>query len=167
MTPAFFPCPASPQLSPLRRTPRPSKTLPARRPSITADSGLEVAALQGAPGVRSARYAADAGFHADATTDGNNNLFLLQELTRIPESERGARYQCVLAAARDGAVLLSAQGTVEGRILSTPRGSNGFGYDPLFYLPARACTMAEMDDQTKWTLSHRGQAFRALLELLA
>ena len=63
--------------------------------------------------------------------------------------------------------LLTAQGTVEGRILSAPRGSNGFGYDPLFYLPARACTMAEMDDQTKWTLSHRGQAFRALLELLA
>jgi XTP/dITP diphosphohydrolase len=134
---------------------------------LADDSGLEVDALHGAPGVRSARYAADAGFHADATTDANNNLFLLQELTHVPERERGARYQCVLAAARDSAVLLSAQGTVEGRILSAPRGSNGFGYDPLFYLPARACTMAEMDDQTKWTLSHRGHAFRVLLELLA
>ena len=133
---------------------------------LADDSGLEVDALHGAPGVRSARYAADAGFHADATTDGNNNLFLLKELAHVPDSQRGARYQCVLAAARDGGVFLSAQGTVEGRILSAPRGSNGFGYDPLFYLPARACTMAEMDDQTKWTLSHRGQAFRALLELL-
>ena len=133
---------------------------------LADDSGLEVAALQGAPGVRSARYAADAGFHADATTDGNNNLFLLQELTRIPESERGARYQCVLAAARDGAVLLSAQGTVEGRILSTPRGSNGFGYDPLFYLPGLQRTMAEIDDQARWTHSHRGEAFRSLLNLI-
>jgi XTP/dITP diphosphohydrolase len=134
---------------------------------LADDSGLEVDALHGAPGVRSARYAADAGFHADATTDGNNNLFLLQELAHVTRSQRGARYQCVLAAARDGTVLLSAQGTVEGRILPAPRGSNGFGYDPLFYLPARACTMAEMDDQTKWTLSHRGHAFRTLLQLLA
>jgi XTP/dITP diphosphohydrolase len=133
---------------------------------LADDSGLEVDALQGAPGVRSARYAADAGFHIDATTDGSNNLFLLQQLAPIPEDQRVARYQCVLAAARDGAPLLTAQGTVEGRILSAPRGSNGFGYDPLFYLPSRACTMAEMDDQTKWTLSHRGKAFRALLELL-
>jgi XTP/dITP diphosphohydrolase len=134
---------------------------------LADDSGLEVDALQGAPGVRSARYGADAGFHDDAGTDANNNLFLLQQLAQVPESERGARYQCVLAAARDGAALLTAEGTVEGRILSAPRGSNGFGYDPLFYLPARACTMAEMDDDTKWTLSHRGKAFRALLELLA
>jgi XTP/dITP diphosphohydrolase len=133
---------------------------------LADDSGLEVDALQGAPGIRSARYAADAGFHADGSTDSNNNLFLLQQLARVPEIERGARYQCVLAAARDGAALLTAQGMAEGRILSAPRGSNGFGYDPLFYLPARQCTMAEMDDQTKWTLSHRGQAFRALLELL-
>ena len=103
---------------------------------LADDSGLEVDALQGAPGVRSARYAADAGFHADGSTDNNNNLFLLQQLARVPESERGARYQCVLAAARDGAALLTAQGTAEGRILSAPRGSNGFGYDPLFYLPA-------------------------------
>jgi XTP/dITP diphosphohydrolase len=134
---------------------------------LADDSGLEVDALQGAPGVHSARYAADAGFHADATIDVNNNLFLIQQLARIPDNDRGARYQCVLAAARDGAALLTAHGTVEGRILSAPRGSNGFGYDPLFYLPTRACTMAEMDDQAKWTISHRGHAFRALLELLA
>jgi XTP/dITP diphosphohydrolase len=134
---------------------------------LADDSGLEVDALQGAPGVRSARYAADAGFHSGTAVDANNNLFLLRELAHVPEAERGARYQCVLAAARDGAPLLSAHGAVEGRILSAPRGSNGFGYDPLFYLPGRACTMAEMDDQTKWTLSHRGLAFRALLQLLA
>jgi XTP/dITP diphosphohydrolase len=134
---------------------------------LADDSGLEVDALHGAPGVRSARYAADAGFHTDATTDVNNNLFLLQQLARVPDSERGARYQCVLAAARDGAALLTAQGTVEGRILFAPQGSNGFGYDPLFYFPARACSMAEMDDETKWTLSHRGRAFRGLLKLLA
>jgi XTP/dITP diphosphohydrolase len=134
---------------------------------LADDSGLEVDALRDAPGIRSARYAADAGFHADTTTDTNNNLFLLQQLAQIPDGERGARYQCALAAARDGAGLLTAQGTVEGSILSVPQGSHGFGYDPLFYLPALACTMAEMDDQTKWTHSHRGQAFRALLELLA
>jgi XTP/dITP diphosphohydrolase len=134
---------------------------------LADDSGLEVDALGGAPGVRSARYAADAGFYADASTDANNNLYLLQQLARAPETKRGARYQCVLAAARDGAALLTAEGTVEGRILTAPRGSNGFGYDPLFYLPARACTMAEMDDETKWTLSHRGKAFCALLGLLA
>jgi XTP/dITP diphosphohydrolase len=128
---------------------------------LADDSGLEVDALQGAPGIRSARYAADAGFHADTTTDTNNNLFLLQQLAQVPDGERGARYQCALAAARDGSGLLTAQGTVEGRILSPPRGSHGFGYDPLFYLPARACSMAEMDDQTKWALSHRGRAGRA------
>lgn len=134
---------------------------------LADDSGLEVDALHGAPGVRSARYAADAGFHTDATADVNNNLFLLQQLARVPDSERGARYQCVLAAARDGAALLTAQGTVEGRILFAAQGINGFGYDPLFYFPARACSMAEMDDESKWTISHRGRAFRALLELLA
>jgi XTP/dITP diphosphohydrolase len=134
---------------------------------LADDSGLEVDALQDAPGVRSARYAADAGFHADVGIDANNNLFLLKQLALVPNNERSARYQCVLAAARDGATLLTAEGMVEGRILSAPRGSNGFGYDPLFYLPARACTMAEMDDETKWTLSHRGKAFRTILELLA
>jgi XTP/dITP diphosphohydrolase len=130
---------------------------------LADDSGLEVDFLKGAPGVRSARYAADAGFHAAATADANNNLFLLQQLTGV--AERSARYQCVLAAAQDGASLLSTQGTVQGRILEAPRGRGGFGYDPLFYLPALDRTMAEMDDQTRWTHSHRGHAFRALLQL--
>jgi XTP/dITP diphosphohydrolase len=131
---------------------------------LADDSGLEVDILKGAPGVRSARYAADAGFRATSTDDVNNNLFLLQQLAGVPDGERGARYRCVLAAAQDSTSLVTAQGTVEGRILSAPRGSGGFGYDPLFYLPALERTMAEMDDQAKWTLSHRGHAFRALLQ---
>ena len=129
---------------------------------LADDSGLEVDALRGAPGVRSARYAADAGFHPAATTDANNNLFLLQQLDGV--IERRARYRCALAAARDARVLLTADGVAEGAILSGPRGSGGFGYDPVFYLPALARTMAEIDDQTRWTLSHRGRAFRALLD---
>jgi XTP/dITP diphosphohydrolase len=129
------------------------------------DSGLEVESLQGAPGVRSARYAAGAGFHQAATTDANNNLFLLQQLAGVSESERGARYHCALAVAQDGTCVLAAQGTVEGNILSSPKGSNGFGYDPLFYVPALKHTMAEVDDHTRWTYSHRGEAFRALLQL--
>jgi XTP/dITP diphosphohydrolase len=132
---------------------------------LADDSGLEVDFLQGAPGVRSARFAADAGFEAANVTDANNNLFLLQQLTGIPDNERSARYQCVLTVARDGSCLLSTQGTVRGCILTTPRGTAGFGYDPLFYLPALDCTMAEIDDQARWTHSHRGEAFRALLEL--
>ena len=131
---------------------------------LADDSGLEVDILKGAPGVRSARYAADAGFRAAATDDVNNNLFLLQQLAGVPDDERGGRYRCVLAAAQDSTSLVTAQGTVEGRILSAPRGRGGFGYDPLFYLPALERTMAEMDDQAKWTLSHRGHAFRALLQ---
>jgi XTP/dITP diphosphohydrolase len=131
---------------------------------LADDSGLEVDFLKGAPGVRSARYAADAGFHIAATADANNNLFLLQQLTGVVDDERGARYRCVLAAAQDGISLHTAHGMVEGRILPTPRGSGGFGYDPLFYLPALNLTMAEMDDQARWAHSHRGRAFRTLLE---
>jgi XTP/dITP diphosphohydrolase len=132
---------------------------------LADDSGLEVDFLNCAPGVRSARYAADAGFQAANAADTNNNLFLLQQLTGVPDNERTARYQCVLTAAQDGVSLLSTQGTIQGRILKTPRGTGGFGYDPLFYLPALDRTMAEIDDQTRWTHSHRGEAFRALLEL--
>ena len=133
---------------------------------LADDSGLEVDHLQGAPGVRSARYAADSGFHAAHTIDANNNLFLLQQLAGAADNNRGARYRCVLAVAQDGICVLTAQGTVDGRILTEPRGNGGFGYDPLFYVPALERTMAELDDQTRWTHSHRGEAFRALLQLL-
>jgi XTP/dITP diphosphohydrolase len=130
---------------------------------VADDSGLEVDFLAGAPGVRSARYAADAGFRGAATTDANNNLYLLQQLAGVGEEKRGARYRCVLSIARDGASTLSALGAAEGRILTAMRGSGGFGYDPLFYVPALDRTMAEIDDQTRWTVSHRGHAFRVLM----
>jgi XTP/dITP diphosphohydrolase len=134
---------------------------------LADDSGLAVDSLEGAPGVRSARYAADAGFREATATDANNNLFLLQQLGGVTESDRGARYHCALAVAQDGNCVLASQGTVEGRILFTPRGKGGFGYDPLFYVPALERTMAELDDQTRWAYSHRGEAFRALLQLFA
>jgi XTP/dITP diphosphohydrolase len=136
---------------------------------IADDSGLEVDALHGAPGVRSARFAEDHNFHPleTTTTDHHNNLYLLSLLTEIPLTERSARYHCVLAAARDGHVLAIGHGAVEGEILTTPRGTEGFGYDPLFYLPEQNKTMAELDIQTKLTFSHRGRAFAALLEELA
>ena len=130
---------------------------------LSDDSGLEVDSLQGATGVRSARYAADAGFHAVAGVDANNNAFLLQQIAGV-EGEHTARYRCALAVARDGVSFLSAEGVVEGSILSAPRGKGGFGYDPLFYLPRAGQTMAEIDDRARWGLSHRGVAFRALLE---
>jgi XTP/dITP diphosphohydrolase len=133
---------------------------------LADDSGLEVDFLKGAPGVRSARYAADAGFHEADSPDANNNLFLLQQLAGVADNERGARYRCALAVAQDGSPWLAAEGAVEGHILTAPRGSGGFGYDPLFYVPPLDHTMAEIDDPTRWTHSHRGRAFRALLELL-
>jgi XTP/dITP diphosphohydrolase len=132
---------------------------------VADDSGLEVDALDGEPGVRSARYAADTGFVADTgtNTDQCNNLYLLRRLEDVPTDQRNARYRCVLAAARDGQSLLTAEGSVEGQILTSPRGDGGFGYDPLFYLPELAKTMAEIDLATKHQLSHRGRALRALL----
>ena len=136
---------------------------------IADDSGLEVDALHGAPGVRSARFAEDHNFHPleTTTTDHHNNLYLLSLLTEIPLTERSARYHCVLAAARDGHPLAIGHGAVEGEILASPRGTQGFGYDPLFYLPEQNKTMAELDIPTKLTFSHRGRAFAALLEELA
>lgn len=135
---------------------------------IADDSGLEVDVLHGAPGVRSARYADDHNFAGPsaATTDERNNLCLLEAISKIPNLNPTARYHCVLAAARNGKILATGDGTVEGEILTTPRGANGFGYDPLFYLPHQNKTMAELDIQTKLTFSHRGRAFAALLKAL-
>ena len=134
---------------------------------LADDSGLEVDALSGAPGVRSARFAADAGMvdspDANDNTDVWNNIVLLQRLDAVPPPRRTARYRCVLVAARDGKPANTADGTVEGMILNAPRGTGGFGYDPLFYLPKLDRTMAEIDLQTKLSLSHRGRAFAALL----
>ena len=133
---------------------------------IADDSGLEVDALHGDPGVRSARYADDHNFPAPGTPDERNNLCLQQALSKIPTTNHTARYHCVLAAARDGEVLCIGDGTVEGEILPTPRGTQGFGYDPFFYLPDQNKTMAELDIDTKLSFSHRGRAFAALLSHL-
>ena len=140
---------------------------------LADDSGLEVDALHGRPGVRSARFADDYNFHPTApqenplTTDQRNNLYLISLLNGVPLTERSARYHCVLAAARNGHLLAVGHGAVEGEILSEPRGTEGFGYDPLFYLPTHSHTMAEIDLETKHSLSHRGRAFSALLKELA
>jgi XTP/dITP diphosphohydrolase len=137
---------------------------------VADDSGLEVDALSGAPGVRSARFAADSGLvdspDANDNTDVWNNMVLIQRLAGVPAVERTARYRCVLVAARDGQPLHTAEGTVEGTILEAPRGTGGFGYDPLFYLPELDRSMAEIPLETKLSLSHRGRAFAALLAKL-
>jgi XTP/dITP diphosphohydrolase len=138
---------------------------------IADDSGLEVDALNGEPGVRSARFAADAGIvdSPDAATDNTdvwNNMVLLQRMDRVSAGERSARYHCVLVAARDGRAERTSDGSVEGVILEAPRGTGGFGYDPLFYLPELDKTMAEIDLNTKLSLSHRGRALAALLAQL-
>jgi XTP/dITP diphosphohydrolase len=136
---------------------------------LADDSGLEVEALHGAPGVRSARYAADAAFSANGTlpTDALNNLHLLEQLSGIAENRRGARYYCVVAAACEAKILFVGHGTVAGRILNAPQGTGGFGYDPLFYLPEFSRSMAEIDLLEKNSLSHRGKAIRSLLTQLA
>jgi len=132
---------------------------------LADDSGLEVDALNQAPGVRSARYAEDRGFTTNRPlpTDQRNNLCLLDALASTREEDRTARYRCVLALAKDGAVLATADGTVEGEILAVPRGTGGFGYDPLFLLPDEGLTMAEIDPETRLRVSHRGQALVHLL----
>jgi XTP/dITP diphosphohydrolase len=132
---------------------------------LADDSGLEVDALDGEPGVRSARFAADARFTAPEVHDADhlNNLYLLDRMEDVPPGRRAARYRCVLAAARDGECLFTGDGSVEGVILIAPRGDGGFGYDPLFYLPELGKTMAEIDLATKLGLSHRGRALRDVL----
>ncbi len=128
------------------------------------DSGLECEDLGGRPGVRSARFADDLGRQPNAgCKDTRNNLCLLEMLAGEPNADRRARYVCALALARDGQVILRAEGEVAGCILEAPRGLNGFGYDPLFLVPELGQTMAELSREQKWSLSHRGKAFRDLL----
>jgi XTP/dITP diphosphohydrolase len=103
---------------------------------------------------------------ANDNSDVWNNIVLLQRLATVPAPQRTGRYRCVLVAARDGQPLHSAEGAVEGIILEAPRGTGGFGYDPIFYLPGLERTMAELDLETKLSLSHRGRAIAALLPLL-
>ncbi len=131
-------------------------------PALADDSGIEVDALGGRPGVYSARYA---GIQCD---DEANNRLLLEELEDVPESRRTARYQCVLVwthGAEDPEPLI-ARGSWEGRILTEPVGHNGFGYDPLFYVPTHRCASAELEPEEKNRISHRGVALRTLVALL-
>jgi XTP/dITP diphosphohydrolase len=131
---------------------------------LADDSGLEVDALKGAPGVHSARYAADAPHLMNNNTDDEaNNSRLLRELKEIPTDKRSARFVCVIAAARDGQTLEVFRGEAEGTILNHPRGTNGFGYDPLFYFPQIEKAFAELTAEEKAQYSHRGAAFRKFL----
>src|SRR4029077_8597020 len=135
---------------------------------LADDSGIEIDALNGAPGVHSARYAADEPHLADANTDDElNNARLLRELKDVPSDNRRGRLVCVLVAARNGKRLATFRGTAEGRILDAPRGTNGFGYDPLFYFPQIQKTFAELSAEEKSKYSHRGAAFRQFLEWCA
>jgi XTP/dITP diphosphohydrolase len=132
-------------------------------PALADDSGLEVDALGGRPGVHSARYA------GAGATDAANNARLLAELVGLPPERRGARYRCVLAFVRgaDDPEPLLVSGAWEGRIGDTPRGGGGFGYDPLFIPAGLQCTAAEMPAVEKNRVSHRGQALEALVARLA
>ena len=136
---------------------------------VADDSGLEVDALNGAPGVHSARYAAPdlqnkEPHEADANTDDEaNNARVLRELKDVPQDRRTGRFVCVLAAARNGATLATFRGTAEGIILEAARGTNGFGYDPLFYFPQIEKTFAELSAEEKANYSHRGAAFGLFL----
>jgi XTP/dITP diphosphohydrolase len=135
---------------------------------LADDSGIEIDALNGAPGVHSARYAADEPHLADANTDDElNNARLLRELKDVPSDNRTGRFVCVLVAARNGKAVATFRGTAEGRILNAPRGTNGFGYDPLFYFPQIQKTFAELSAEEKSKYSHRGAAFRHFLEWCA
>lgn len=132
---------------------------------IADDSGLEVDALGGAPGVHSARYAADEPHAAETNTDDEaNNAKLVREIHRVPAEKRSGRFVCWIAAAREGKTLAVFSGKAEGIIIERPKGSNGFGYDPLFYFPAIGKTFAELTPEEKAKYSHRGGAFRAFFD---
>jgi XTP/dITP diphosphohydrolase len=132
---------------------------------IADDSGLEVDALGAAPGVHSARYAADEPHLAENNTDDEtNNRKLIREIKLVGLEERRARFVCVIAAAREGETLAVFEGKADGIILERPRGSNGFGYDPLFYFPEIGKTFAELSAEEKALYSHRGAAFRKFLK---
>jgi len=131
-------------------------------PAIADDSGIEVDALNGAPGIYSARYA------GVGSSDEQNLQKLLTALKDVPEAERTARFQCLMVYMRHAAdpTPLICQGTWEGIISVEPQGENGFGYDPVFFVPTHNCTAAQLPADIKNGLSHRGQALRALVEAL-
>lgn len=132
-------------------------------PAIADDSGIEVDALDGAPGIYSARFA------GAVATDRDNLQKLLRRMEAIPEGQRGARFQCLMVYMRHGEdpTPLICQGTWEGSILFEPRGDNGFGYDPVFFVPGHDCSAAELPPELKNSLSHRGKALQQLLQALS
>ncbi len=131
-------------------------------PAVADDSGIEVDALGGAPGVYSAR------FSGPGASDEKNNALLVEKLRDVPEAERTARYRAVIVYMRhaDDPSPIICEGSWEGRIILEPRGEHGFGYDPHFWLDSHSCTSAELDPAEKNRLSHRGQALRSLVERL-
>ena len=131
-------------------------------PALADDSGIEVDALNGQPGIYSARFA------GEPSSDENNNQLLLHKLQGVEDSARTARFQCVLVLLRhaEDPTPLICQGTWEGTILREPRGCSGFGYDPLFFVPTHGCSAAELPIEQKSIMSHRGQAMRCLLAKL-
>jgi XTP/dITP diphosphohydrolase len=131
-------------------------------PALADDSGIEVDALHGAPGVYSARYA---GTHGD---DDANNTKLLSAMKNVAEQDRGARFQCVIVYMRhaEDPMPLICEGTWEGKILYDLSGPNGFGYDPLFFVPTHGCSSAELDPAEKNRISHRAQALQKLITAL-
>jgi XTP/dITP diphosphohydrolase len=131
-------------------------------PAIADDSGIEVDALNGAPGIYSARFA------GVGASDEENLQKLLRDIKDVPENKRTARFQCLMVYMRheNDPTPLICQGTWEGRILFEPSGSGGFGYDPIFYVPEQNCASAELAPEVKNRLSHRGQAIRKLVSVL-
>ena len=129
-------------------------------PALADDSGLVVNALNGAPGIYSARYA------GENATDEANNAKLVENLRNIPANQRTAHFCCAMALATPDGHIQTAEAIWKGRILTTPRGTNGFGYDPLFFIPTHHCTSAELSSDEKNRISHRGQALRAILPLI-
>lgn len=131
-------------------------------PAIADDSGIEIDALRGAPGVFSARFA------GVGATDAKNNKLMVELLSDLPDVNRGARYVAVLALMEheDDATPILCQGTWNGEIVLEPQGEQGFGYDPHFFVPEKGCTAAQLDPQEKNALSHRGKAMAALLTQL-
>lgn len=132
--------------------------------AMADDSGLEVDALGGKPGVHSARWAE---LNNAGKGDADNNTLLLKQIDQVPEAQRTARFVCVLALSNpQGQIILTARDTVEGRVLRAPRGTNGFGYDPLFYFDELSCTTAELPSEKKHEISHRGKALRRMRTLM-
>jgi len=134
--------------------------------TLADDSGLEVDALGGAPGVQSARYAGSPDGAPRVAVDSANNAKLMAALSGVPEVERTARFRCVMVLADGERVLAETEGVIEGRIVDVPRGDGGFGYDPHFLVPELGVTTAELPATRKNAISHRGQALRRMREVL-